>query len=204
MKTYQIDIKGIVQGVGFRPFIYNLANSFDLKGFVLNNSFGVQIKINTNQEVLDKFIEKINLSKPLLSQINSIDCRIVEYEDFDDFRILQTKTSSSSFTIIPADISICDDCKKELNDKNSRRYRYPFINCTNCGPRYTIINTLLYDRQNTSMKNFQMCKACQDEYTNPTNRRYHAQPISCFDCGPKLELFDKNSTINLSQKRNHK
>jgi hydrogenase maturation protein HypF len=200
MKTYQIDIKGIVQGVGFRPFIYNLANSFDLKGFVLNNSFGVQIKINTNQEVLDKFIEKINLSKPPLSQINSIDCRIVEYEDFDEFKILQTKTFGSSFTIIPADISICDDCKKELNDKNSRRYRYPFINCTNCGPRYTIINTLPYDRPNTSMKNFQMCKACQDEYTNPTNRRYHAQPISCFECGPKLELFDKNGNLNLSQK----
>ena len=190
MKTYQISIKGIVQGVGFRPFIYTLADSFNIKGEIFNHSSGVTITINAEQKILEDFIKKIKDEKPPLAQIDRIEYKEIEKRIFTEFSIIQSQSKVDSFTIMPPDISICKDCEKELRDPNNKRYAYPFITCTNCGPRYTIIEKLPYDRKNTSMKEFPMCEDCAKEYNDPKDRRYHAQPIGCFKCGPKLSLYD--------------
>jgi hydrogenase maturation protein HypF len=190
MKTYQIRIKGTVQGVGFRPFIYKLSLEQGLKGTVQNDSSGVLISILTTKEKLESYIDLINQNKPILAQIDSIEYKEVLYKEYTSFSIIKTQNQKEQITIMPPDISICKECEDELNDPNNRRYKYPFITCTNCGPRYTIIKHLPYDRVNTSMENFKMCEACKKEYSNPMDRRYHAQPIGCFDCGPKLSLLD--------------
>ena len=184
---FGIKICGIVQGVGFRPFIYNLAIKHNLFGYVTNNSSGVYVQIQTSENNIDEFTKQIKLQKPPLSQIESIEVeKLKEQTKYTDFQIIKSQENNKLTTMIPSDISICDDCKKELMDKNNRRYKYPFINCTNCGPRYSIIKNLPYDRENTSMAKFKMCIQCEEEYQNPKNRRYHAQPIGCFDCGPEL------------------
>ena len=199
MKTYSIRIKGIVQGVGFRPFIYKLALQTGIKGTVNNDSKGVIIKVTVAETALESFIEDIKLYKPPLSQIDSIEYKEISYRKYSSFAIIDSESLEDQVTIIPPDISICDDCLNELNDPNNRRYKYPFITCTNCGPRYTIIEHLPYDRSNTSMKDFPMCEDCKKEYNDPMDRRYHAQPIGCFDCGPSLELRDKNDKIIIDQ-----
>ena len=190
MKTYDIAIKGTVQGVGFRPFVYNLADAIDIKGEIFNNSSGVTIIITASKDLLDQFITKIKTEKPPLSYIDSIDIKEIGFKEFNGFDIVNSESEYDKFTIMPPDISICSDCKKELNDPSNKRYNYPFINCTNCGPRYTIIKQLPYDRANTSMQKFAMCNDCKKEYTNQSDRRYHAQPIGCFKCGPKLSLWN--------------
>jgi hydrogenase maturation protein HypF len=192
MKTYQIDIKGIVQGVGFRPFIYQLATTLEIFGEVYNHSQGVSIVINGSLEKVHLFIEKIHKNKPPLSQIDSIVFQEIVYKEFTNFNIVKTQYDEKQITIMPPDISICDDCVSELTNPQDKRYQYPFITCTNCGPRYTIIKHLPYDRKNTSMEKFMMCEKCQEEYSNPLDRRYHAQPIGCPNCGPKLVLRDNN------------
>ncbi len=189
MQTYKLTIKGRVQGVGFRPFIYRLAKEFNLYGTISNNSNGVEIYINSNN--IDDFIDLIQTKAPPLSQIDDIKYNKIDYIDFQDFQIIQTLESGDIKVNIPPDISICQDCQKELFDPINRRYGYPFITCTNCGVRYSIIYDLPYDRDNTSMKKFKMCKACKNEYNNPLDRRYHAQPIGCFDCGAKLKLIGR-------------
>jgi hydrogenase maturation protein HypF len=201
MKTYEIYIKGIVQGVGFRPFIYTLADSFDIKGEIYNHSNGVSITINCDDNVLQKFIQKVKLDKPPLSQIDSIDFKEIEAKEFREFTIIESEVQENTFTIMPPDISICKDCESELNDPSNKRYQYPFITCTNCGPRYTIIDKLPYDRVNTSMDDFPMCAECEKEYKDPKDRRYHAQPIGCFNCGPKLSLKTKDHEIVLPQEK---
>jgi len=156
---FHIEIRGIVQGVGFRPFIYNLALSFNFKGYVVNNGYGVLIVINTLKEKLNQFIKQIKLYSPPLSKIESID--IIDKrsdEIFNDFTIKKSKISNNLSSQIPSDIAMCKECENELNDKNNRRYQYPFISCTNCGPRFSIIKNLPYDRKNTSMDKFKMCK----------------------------------------------
>jgi len=172
----KITIEGIVQGVGFRPFIYNLAKSHNLKGYVLNNSTGVQIEAEGEGIDLRKFIEALPESLPSQAHILSLTEERLPPVNFTDFEIRESSTQQKRTALISPDLAVCDDCLKELFNPQDRRYRYPFINCTNCGPRYTIIDDIPYDRPHTSMKTFTMCEACQREYDDPYNRRFHAQP----------------------------
>lgn len=188
--TYKININGVVQGVGFRPFVYNLASELGLKGKVSNGSSGVEIHINAKTNELKEFLDKIDKNKPLLSQIDNISCIKIDNQIFNSFTIEKSDNSGEKTVKIPPDLYVCKDCQAELFDPNNRRFNYPFITCTQCGVRYSIITNLPYDREFTSMSSFKMCKACEEEYNDPTNRRYHAQPIGCFDCGPKLSWFE--------------
>ncbi|NWF52821.1 MAG: carbamoyltransferase HypF [Nitrospirae bacterium] len=185
----KILVRGIVQGVGFRPFVYSLAKSLNLKGFVMNSSKGVTIEIEGNDYSL--FIERLKHEAPPLSNILSIDVIPLPFYGYGDFRIVESE-DEGSFTLVSPDVSICKDCFKELLDVNNRRYLYPFINCTNCGPRYTITKSVPYDRPNTTMSVFKMCFECDEEYHNPEDRRFHAQPNACPLCGPHVELIVKN------------
>ncbi len=187
-KRYIYNIEGIVQGVGFRPFVYQIAHSNSLKGYVLNNSLGVVIDIEGEIESLKKFDNSLHVELPPLSRVDVIDKTELEFFGYQNFEIRKSDEKASKHTLVSPDMSICDDCLKELRDKNNFRYNYYFVNCTNCGPRYSITKTVPYDRANTSMSIFQMCPKCKSEYTNPMDRRYHAQPISCEDCGPKISL----------------
>ncbi|MFQ3574467.1 MAG: acylphosphatase, partial [Thermodesulfovibrionales bacterium] len=187
MQRFLINIKGIVQGVGFRPFIYNLAIARNLKGFVKNTSGGVII--DAQGENLEGFILSVRKDHPPLAKIEHIDIKELPVtSDYDEFTITESDDELSRFTLISQDVSICKDCLAELLNPLDRRYHYPFINCTNCGPRYSIIQRVPYDRANTTMSAFKMCQECLDEYTNPTNRRFHAQPNACFECGPHVWL----------------
>ncbi|MDH5203464.1 MAG: Sua5/YciO/YrdC/YwlC family protein, partial [Nitrospirota bacterium] len=195
----RIFVKGIVQGVGFRPFVYNLAQSLNLKGFVMNSSRGVTIEIEGNGS--HTFIEKLTKEAPPLSQIMEIDITLMPYHGYQDFQIIES-SDEGSFTHISADVSICEDCLRELLDKNDRRYLYPFINCTNCGPRYTITKSVPYDRPNTTMSVFKMCNKCEEEYHNPGDRRFHAQPNACPVCGPNVELKVKSEKLKVNDNEN--
>ena len=188
---FEIEIRGVVQGVGFRPFIYKLASSMQLLGFVSNSDYGVYITVESSKNSVDEFIKQIRIQKPQLSEIESIRASTIkDNEIFSDFSIKESRCSSKLSLMIPSDIAICQECREELEDRSNRRYQYPFISCVNCGPRFSIIKNLPYDRDKTSMERFPMCKKCEQEYTNPKDRRYHAQPIGCFECGPKLSLLD--------------
>ena len=190
MNARKIQIQGIVQGVGFRPFIYQLAEDFGIGGEVANTSSGVTITAEGSDERLDRFIEAIPARKPPLSQITDIQWEAVPPTGHGSFQIVHSRRGNSRDTLISPDVSICEDCLRELFDPDDRRFGYPFINCTNCGPRYTIINDVPYDRPFTSMHGFIMCAPCQREYDDPANRRFHAQPNACPDCGPRLSLHD--------------
>ncbi len=192
MNKYRIIVTGIVQGVGFRPFIYNLAMQHELKGWVGNSDSNVIIEVEANYDQLIDFIQQIKRKAPTLSKIESIKYEELPFEGFEDFTIRQSQTSSKGNIFISPDVATCSDCLEELKDKNNRRYMYPFINCTNCGPRFTLIKDIPYDRDKTTMNSFEMCNNCRQEYTTPTDRRYHAQPVACHDCGPSLEI--KNNT----------
>ncbi len=194
----KIIVTGIVQGVGFRPYIYNLAKNFGLTGFVFNSLIGVEIEVESSKENVDEFIEQIPKQKPSMSKVDNVSVEIIEIKNDKTFEITFSDSTSQNQTIIPHDLATCDDCAKEIFDKNNRRYLYPFTNCTNCGPRFTIVNNLPYDRKYTSMKNFKMCEKCQKEYDNPEDRRFHAQPNACNVCGPKvwLEFDDKKYENN--------
>ncbi len=181
-------IKGIVQGVGFRPFIYQLATKYSLSGFVSNNGFGVVVEVEGGVESCELFLNNITKSTPPLSRIDSINKEQIAPKDTTTFEIVASNANMIT-TLLSPDISLCDECLAEIQDKTNRRYNYPFINCTNCGPRYTIIENLPYDRANTTMRKFTMCKVCKIEYNDPKNRRYHAQPISCYECGPRLNYL---------------
>lgn len=193
--TYTIKIEGLVQGLGFRPFIYKLAISQKLKGEVINTAYGVEIQVNCSQDEVNNFTDLIKLQSPALSKIESIKISQVSKCNFTDFKILQSQNTRSFSSRIPSDIAMCQACQKELEDTNNRRFNYPFITCTHCGPRWSIIKKLPYDRDKTSMDTFEMCKKCQKEYEDPQDRRYHAQTIGCFECGPQLSLFDANAQI---------
>ncbi len=195
MVRKKITVQGIVQGVGFRPFIYNLAVSNKLNGFVSNTSQGVVIEVEGANNKIDNFIDNIKLQAPPLSLITDISSKEIKTLKSENFIIKDSSDDKSVATLISPDIAVCQDCLKELFDRNDRRYHYPFINCTNCGPRYTIIDNIPYDRQYTSMKNFKMCPDCQAEYDDPTNRRFHAQPNACPACGPQVQLFDSKQKL---------
>jgi hydrogenase maturation protein HypF len=187
-----IKVRGIVQGVGFRPYIYNLAESLNLKGYVKNTSGGVVIDIEG--ENIHSFIERLHRDAPPLSKISEIDMSPMPHHGYADFRIIESK-DEGSFTLLSPDVSICGDCSREMLDASDRRHLYPFINCTNCGPRYTITKTVPYDRKNTTMSAFVMCGECLKEYENPMDRRFHAEPNACPRCGPSLELRQDGRVI---------
>jgi len=197
---YSVEVRGVVQGVGFRPFIYNLAASMQLNGQVSNNGYGVLILLDATREKVDEFIRQIRQNKPPLSEIDSIKItQINKTKSFEGFSIQISKSAKLLSSKIPSDIAMCEECESELKDKTNRRFEYPFITCTNCGPRYSIIKNLPYDRKNTSMDEFVMCKKCMAEYENPKDRRYHAQPIGCYECGPILSLYE-NSGVKIESK----
>ena len=197
MKTFTIIITGIVQGVGFRPFIYNLAKKSDIKGEISNTTEGVFIKANfLSTKTLLKFIKEIRLQKPPASLIESISYSESPLFHFKDFQIKPSKKTKERFQLVSPDLATCEECREDIFNKNNhRRYFYPFTNCTNCGPRFTIIKSLPYDRPNTTMSGFEMCKDCQKEYKDSYDRRFHAQPNACKNCGPYLVLTDSAGRI---------
>ncbi|MCA1933292.1 MAG: carbamoyltransferase HypF [Calditerrivibrio sp.] len=196
---FLIKVDGIVQGVGFRPFVYNLATSLNLNGYVKNSSQGVIIYIECSRSEKDLFIKLLKDNAPRSSSILSLDCE----ERYIDIRhngfVIFDSEKNSGVTLIPADMAICNDCERELFEKNNRRYLYPFINCTNCGPRYSIIKTIPYDRPNTTMDIFKICDECLKEYQDLSDRRFHAQPNCCRDCGPDV-YFDNYRGVDAIKK----
>jgi hydrogenase maturation protein HypF len=191
----RLEVNGIVQGVGFRPFVYNLANQYGLKGEVANTSSGVIIHIEGTIHNLESFCKDLNTKHPPLAHIVEISQYDEAVNNRKEFRIVESRGATAMSTLISPDVSICEDCRRELFDPRDRRYHYPFINCTNCGPRYTIIDDIPYDRPKTSMKHFDMCTQCLAEYTDPTNRRFHAQPNACEVCGPWVTLCDRKHRL---------
>ncbi len=189
-----IQITGVVQGVGFRPFVYNLTNQLALKGWVRNTSAGVDIQVDGLPAMLDSFIEKLQTMAPPVARIDSLETAATPHNGFTSFEIIQSQSIAGAFMPLSPDMSVCQDCLAELFDPTDRRYRYPFINCTHCGPRFTIIRDIPYDRPNTTMVAFAMCKECGEEYHNPLDRRFHAQPIACPVCGPQVWLEYSNDS----------
>lgn len=183
-----IHITGIVQGVGFRPFIFTLATQLKLTGWVKNTSAGVDIYIESDPASLNKFLEHVRNNPPPLAKIDSVQVKPSSLQGLKTFEIIQSQSLPDAFQPISPDVSICDDCLYELFNPADRRYFYPFINCTNCGPRFTIIKDVPYDRPYTTMARFEMCAECYQEYSDPLDRRFHAQPIACPQCGPRIWL----------------
>lgn len=194
LKTYEITVTGIVQGVGFRPFVYRLSQKHKLNGSVTNTTEGVLIYINaSDRSMLQSFISDIKTQKPPASFIEEISSKEVPYRDFKDFKIEKSRETGERFQLISPDIATCERCIEDINNKeDSRRYYYPFTNCTNCGPRFTIIKKMPYDRPNTTMHKFTLCKECAEEFSSPLDRRFHAQPNACKKCGPELVLTDRS------------
>ena len=189
-----IHVSGIVQGVGFRPYVYRLAVGHQLTGQVSNTATGVVIEVQGPSERIDDFLHRLPAEAPPLSLITAVDVAEIGLNGDAEFRVLPSDKSESVSALIPPDIATCQDCFRELFDPSDRRYLYPFINCTNCGPRFTILRSVPYDRPQTSMAVFPMCADCQAEYEDPRNRRFHAQPNACWSCGPRLELLDPTGT----------
>jgi len=191
----RIQVRGIVQGVGFRPYIFALARRHALRGQVLNNASGVLVDVEGEARAVEQFVEEIRLNPPPLSRIESIRrSDVLDAAHFQDFRIVESESGGERLTPISADIATCADCLRELFDPADRRYRYQFINCTNCGPSFTIIEGIPYDRAQTTMRDFQMCEECRAEYENPLDRRFHAEPTACALCGPRLSLTDASGS----------
>ncbi len=193
MNGLQVHITGIVQGVGFRPFVYNLATRLKLNGWVRNTSAGVDIEVDGEQDILDAFVKALRDEAPPLSRIDELTASFRPANGFTSFDIFHSESIPSAFQPISPDVAICDDCLRELFDPSDRRYRYPFINCTNCGPRFTIIQDIPYDRPKTTMAGFTLCLDCEKEYKDPTDRRFHAQPVACPVCGPKVWLENSSN-----------
>ncbi|MBN1661632.1 MAG: carbamoyltransferase HypF [Anaerolineae bacterium] len=183
-----VSVRGVVQGVGFRPFVYRLAHDYDLAGWVLNHSGGVEIEVEGAPAALDAFVHALGAEAPPLARIVAVDVEDVPPEGDELFEIRHSVAEAGRYQLISPDIATCADCRRELLDPTDRRYRYPFTNCTNCGPRFTIIRDIPYDRPLTTMSAFPMCPACQAEYDDPLDRRFHAQPNACPVCGPHVWL----------------
>lgn len=196
MNGIKVHITGVVQGVGFRPFVYNLATSLNLKGWVKNTSAGVMIEADGDKDALESFLQKLRDDAPPLSRIDDFHASFGPGNGFTQFDIIHSESVDGAFQPISPDVAICDDCLRELFDPNDRRYRYPFINCTNCGPRFTIIQDIPYDRPFTTMSGFKLCPDCEREYKDPTNRRFHAQPVACPVCGPKVWM-EQNAEVRM-------
>ena len=187
-----IRITGIVQGVGFRPFVHRLVTSFSLCGEVKNTSFGASLSLEGEKEKIFGMVSEIEKNPPPLAYIENIEISFSEkLSGYVGFEISESERGDFRRTLISPDVATCPDCLREMYDKDNRRYRYPFINCTNCGPRFTITRDIPYDRKNTTMSGFHLCDLCRGEYTDIENRRYHAEPVCCEDCGPKLFFLDE-------------
>ncbi|QDU99164.1 carbamoyltransferase HypF [Lignipirellula cremea] len=194
MERLAITVTGVVQGVGFRPFVFRLASRLHLRGFVRNQTGSVQIEVEGDEQSLAAFVQQLQHDPPPLARIDHVQMQrqpaSSEPEPGEPFRIVASAADPISPVFISADMGVCDDCLAELRDPADRRYRYPFLNCTNCGPRLTLIESAPYDRSRTTMAPFPLCDACQAEYDDPTDRRFHAQPTACPACGPRLVLWD--------------
>ncbi len=186
----QIHVSGLVQGVGFRPFVYRLADEERLAGSVMNTASGVVIEVQGELDSIAQFLSRLHSETPPLARITRI--TVVDQSCIDDrqFRIVESHKDQAVHTLISPDVTVCGDCLREMFDPQDRRYLYPFINCTNCGPRFTIVRSIPYDRGYTSMAEFEMCPRCQAEHDDPRSRRFHAQPNACWQCGPRLELWN--------------
>jgi hydrogenase maturation protein HypF len=185
-----ISVRGVVQGVGFRPFVYRLAAAHHLSGWVRNTSGKVEIEVEGDKTAIRDFLEELSIQAPPMARIEDIQTKYLSPQGYTDFRIQESLARENQYQLVSPDIATCADCREEIFDPANRRYRYPFTNCTNCGPRFTIIEDIPYDRPNTTMRDFKMCPRCQREYDAPLNRRFHAQPNACPECGPQLELVD--------------
>jgi hydrogenase maturation protein HypF len=186
----KVEVAGIVQGVGFRPYIYRLALERSLVGKICNTSSGVTIEVQGPAETVEDFLARLPTEAPPLARITGLQVGELPCNGDSEFRIISSPRGEVMQTLISPDVAVCADCLRELFDPADRRYRYPFINCTNCGPRFTIVRGVPYDRPFTSMSVFRMCDACQAEYDDPRDRRFHAQPNACAGCGPHVELWD--------------
>jgi hydrogenase maturation protein HypF len=196
LTSLQISIKGIVQGVGFRPYVYSLAEKYKIDGKVWNTSSGVEIQVSGPTDAIAQFLDELRDNPPILARIDQLKSSSIDTVFPPGFEILKSQSNADDFLLISPDNSVCKDCRSELFDPQDRRFRYPFINCTNCGPRLTIITEIPYDRPNTTMAGFELCPECMEEYNNPADRRFHAQPIACRRCGPNL-------TFQLSNGQTH-
>ncbi len=193
---YEITIKGLVQGVGFRPFIYKLAHDLNLRGTVKNNTAGVFIELQSTPLEKDVFIERVRREKPKVSRITAIEVREAErVSNFNQFTITASLSNLNEITRVSPDIAICDQCLEDYSQQH-HRFNYPFVNCTHCGPRFSIVEAIPYDRPYTTMKTFEMCPICAGEYKEPADRRFHAQPIACNHCGPTYTAFLNDKVIN--------
>ena len=191
-QTYHIHIKGIVQGVGYRPLVYAKAKAYGLKGYVKNGVNGLHVEVNGDEALVKQFADEVSVNScPPLARISSVKIYEVDFVDYQKFSILQDEDESdiAALTIAPH-FALCSECRSEMADPSDRRFNYPFISCTNCGPRYSIINALPYDRQHTEMDKFTMCESCETEYNAPTDRRYYSQTNSCPSCGIQLALYN--------------
>ncbi|MCC6142945.1 MAG: carbamoyltransferase HypF [Candidatus Hydrogenedentes bacterium] len=200
-RRLQIRISGLVQGVGFRPFVFRIANDLGIRGSVANTPQGVIVDAEATRDRLQAFLLRIETDKPPLASIRDLECRECVPGYAREFRILASEETGARTTGVIADIAVCSECLAEMHDPANRRYRYPFINCTHCGPRYSIVHAVPYDRANTSMRGFEMCADCRREYESPGNRRFHAQPIACPVCGPQVALWSANGNILSGQDR---
>ena len=190
-----IRVRGVVQGVGFRPFVYGLATSLGLRGWVRNTSSGVEIALEGPPEALALFRRDLEAKAPPRARIESVAVEAAPLNGYQGFAIHESQPEEGAYQLVSPDIAICDDCRRELFDPHDRRYRYPFINCTNCGPRFTIIRDIPYDRPSTTMAAFEMCPECRAEYEDPRNRRFHAQPNACPVCGPHVTLMTPQGQV---------
>ena len=199
IQSLYIEVSGVVQGVGFRPFVYRLAKQNGLSGWVRNTSGSVQIEVEGEEEALNSFLRQLKTEAPPVSRIESIKTSRQPVTGYHGFEIKTSKTQEGKYQLISPDIATCQQCLNEVLDPADRRYRYLFTNCTNCGPRFTIIKDIPYDRPGTTMASFRMCPRCQQEYDDPADRRFHAQPNACPVCGPHLELVDEIVNISVFQ-----
>lgn len=190
IRRMRVVIHGAVQGVGFRPFVYRLATSLDLRGWVRNDSQGVFLEVEGEEGDLRDFLHRLEQEKPAISFIQSLESTLLDAVGFTRFEIRASEDGRKTAIVLP-DVATCPDCLREIFDPRNRRHRYPFANCTNCGPRFSIVEGLPYDRRRTTMSDFMMCAACYREYHDPEDRRFHAQPNACPECGPHIELWDR-------------
>ena len=189
-KLVKISVRGVVQGVGFRPFVYRLAQKYNLKGWVRNTSGNVEIEVEGDGESLATFLSDLEAEAPPMARLEKVKAAFHPAKGYTDFKICPSLAQEGKYQLVSPDIATCEDCRQEIFSPADRRFHYPFTNCTNCGPRFTIIEDIPYDRPKTTMREFKMCPQCQQEYDNPLNRRFHAQPNACPECGPSLELVD--------------
>jgi hydrogenase maturation protein HypF len=190
IEKLRLEIGGAVQGVGFRPFVFRLARDLDLDGWVINDGRGVFIEVEGQRSQLEEFRSRVEIERPPRAVVMKVTCEWGASEGFDGFSIRASDEKGRPTVVVLPEVATCDECMAEVLDPADRRYRYPFTNCTNCGPRFSIVRRLPYDRPNTTMDRFRMCESCQEEYDQPLDRRFHAQPNACAECGPAVELWN--------------